>query len=66
MTIEKLRQLLTNGEVALEEALSLVIKERLDAIQKAMDAEPKSFSWKMRAKVGTRLRWYEEVEEVQR
>jgi hypothetical protein len=31
-----------------------------------MEAAPKSLAWKMRAKVGTRVRWYEEVEEVQR
>ena len=66
MTLEKLHQLLSNGDVELEKELSLVIKRRLDAIQEAMDKAPKSFSWKMRAKVGTRVRWYEEVEEVQR
>ena len=31
-----------------------------------MDAAPKTLGWKMRATVGKRLRWYEEVEEVQR
>ena len=66
MTNDKLHQLLTNGELELEEALSHLVKERLNAIQEAMDTVPKSFTWKMRAKVGTRVRWYEEVEEVQR
>ena len=66
MTIGKLHQLLANGEVELEEALVHLLKERLNAIQQAMDTVPKSFAWKMRAKVGTRVRWYEEVEEVQR
>jgi hypothetical protein len=40
--------------------------QRLATIQGAMEAAPKSLAWKMRAKVGTRVRWYEEVEEVQR
>jgi len=31
-----------------------------------MDAAPKPLAWKMRAKVGTRVPWYEEVEEVHR
>jgi hypothetical protein len=31
-----------------------------------MDQAPKTLAWKMRAKVGKRVRWYEEVEEVQR
>ncbi len=66
MTIEKLHQFLTNKAVELEAALSDLVKERLNAIQQAMDMAPKSFAWKMRAKVGTRVRWYEEAEEVQR
>jgi len=66
VTIEKLHQLLTSEKVELEEALSQLVEERLNAIQQAMDMAPKSFAWKMRAKVGTRVRWYEEVEEVQR
>lgn len=31
-----------------------------------MEAEPKSFRWKMRAKVGTSKKWYNDVEEVER
>ena len=33
---------------------------------KAIDETPKSLSWQLRDKVGTRVRWYEEVEEVDR
>ena len=66
MTLEKLRQLLETGEVDLEQALCRLVRQRLDRIQEAMEAAPKSFAWKMRARVGTRVRWYEEVEEVQR
>lgn len=66
MTIEKLHILLKSGEVELEETLTHTIKNRLDAIQKAIDSVPKGLAWKMRDKVGKRVRWYEEVEEVQR
>jgi hypothetical protein len=66
MTIEKLHALLENGEIELDETLTQTVKERLDAIQRAMDTIPKGFAWKMRDKVGKRVRWYEEVEEVQR
>lgn len=38
----------------------------LDALVAAMEAEPKSRSWKMRAKIGERKRWYELPEEVDR
>jgi len=66
MTIQKLQTILEQGSVELEEAQVQVVKQRLEAIQSAMDAAPKTLAWKMRAKVGTRVRWYQEVEEVQR
>ncbi|HFD40713.1 MAG TPA: hypothetical protein ENJ31_12800 [Anaerolineae bacterium] len=66
MTIQKLHTFLDEGEVDLDEGEAQLIKKRLVAIQKAMDKEPKTLAWKMRAKIGTRIRWSEEVEEVQR
>lgn len=42
------------------------IRERLDQLEQALTAAPKSTRWKMRAAVGERVRWYEEAEEVQR
>jgi hypothetical protein len=38
----------------------------IDALVQAMEAEPKSRGWKMRARVGERKRWYELPEEVDR
>ncbi len=66
LTIQKLDDILNSGDVELGERQIQTIKQRLVTIQEAMDAAPKSLAWKMRAKVGTRVRWYEEVEEVQR
>ena len=66
MTIQKLRDFLDEGEIDLDDAGRQTIKRRLVAMQKAMDEAPKTMAWKMRARVGTRMRWYEEVEEVQR
>jgi hypothetical protein len=66
MTIQKLHTFMGEGDVALDEEDAQVIKKRLVRLQKAMDEAPKTLAWKMRAKVGTRVRWYEEVEEVQR
>jgi hypothetical protein len=66
MTIQKLKDLLIQGEIELDETQAQTIRGRLTAIQEAMDAVPKTLAWKMRAKIGTRVRWYEEVEEVQR
>jgi hypothetical protein len=66
MTIQKLNDILTQRDIELDETQAQTIRERLAAIQEAMDAAPKTMAWKVRAKIGTRVRWYEEVEEVQR
>ena len=42
------------------------IKTKIDKILDAIEREPKSMGWKMRAKVGTKKKWYTEVEEVTR
>ena len=55
-----------SGPVGGGETQAVTIQKRLAAIQKAMDAAPKTMQWKLRAKVGTRVRWYQEVEEVRR
>jgi hypothetical protein len=66
MTNQKLRAALDEGEVELDQEEAQTIKRRLVGIEKAMDEAPKTMAWRMRARVGTRVRWYEEVEEVQR
>ena len=43
-----------------------LIREGRGEVQAAMDGVPKTRGWKLRARLGTRVRWYEEVEEVQR
>jgi hypothetical protein len=63
---QKLIEFVHNGEIELDEKEKQTIKERLTTIQQAMDDAPKTRGWKLRARVGTRVRWYEEVEEVQR
>jgi len=40
-----------------------VVRGRIDALLKAIEAAPKTLGWKMRAKIGTRSRWYQEVSE---
>ena len=47
------------------EQRSLILK-RVSEIRQAFESMPKSLAWQMRDKVGTRVRWYEEVEEVAR
>jgi hypothetical protein len=37
---------------------------QLDALQRAIDDAPKSARWRLRARVGERVQWYQEPEEV--
>jgi len=43
-----------------------VINKKLDTLISAIENQPKSLRWKLRAKVGTKQKWYNEVEEVER
>lgn len=43
-----------------------LILSRVSQIHKTFEDMPKSLAWQMRDKVGTRVRWYTEVEEVAR
>jgi len=42
------------------------LKLRVDSLLKVIEERPKSLKWRMRAKVGTKQKWYNEVEEVVR
>jgi len=41
-----------------------LVLQRLDELWEAIEARPKPMKWKVRARVGDRLRWYELPEEV--
>ena len=43
-----------------------VISARIDELLDMIEKEPKSLGWKLRAKVGTKKQWYNDVEEVER
>jgi hypothetical protein len=40
-----------------------VVRSRIDELLKVIDEAPKTLAWKMRAKIGTRRIWYQEVSE---
>ena len=42
------------------------VEERLGTLTKMIEGAPKSMRWKMRAAVGTKVKWYNEVDEVER
>jgi hypothetical protein len=41
-----------------------VVRARIDDLRRLIDEQPKSTKWKVRARVGERVKWYEEPEEV--
>jgi hypothetical protein len=41
------------------------VKVRLDRLMQSMEDEPKSIQWKLRAKIGTRVKWYQDVGDVE-
>ncbi len=42
------------------------ITQRLDQLTSLIEAAPKSLKWKTRAAVGTKVKWYNDVDEVER
>ncbi len=43
-----------------------IVTEKIDKLQATIEKEPKTLHWKLRAKVGPSVKWYNVVEEVQR
>ena len=41
------------------------VKTKVDNLLQNMEDEPKSVQWKLRAKIGTRLKWYQDVGDVE-
>jgi hypothetical protein len=52
------------GQFALEPGHADRVRERIGELTRALDAAPKGAKWKMRARVGERVKWYEEPEEA--
>lgn len=62
MNLGRLREGLTNG--VLDPPVAERIASRVDALERAIDEAPKSRRWRVRAKVGDRLCWYEKPDEI--
>lgn len=42
-----------------------LVKSRIDSLLASIEGEGKSFKWRMRAKAGTKVKWYSDAEEVE-
>jgi hypothetical protein len=62
------RSLATASELAagvgLSDAQLATVRGRITTLAEGLDAAPKGRKWKMRARVGERVKWYEEPEEA--
>ena len=66
INLKRVEEIVSEEKVNLTEAERGSILKRVSEIQHTFETMPKSIAWQMRDKVGTRVRWYEEVEEVVR
>lgn len=60
--LKKIKESLDKYEVLSDEDKE-IIRQRIDKLLTYIEKEPKSFKWKMRARIGTKKKWYEDVEE---
>lgn len=66
INLKRVDDVVRDEKLNLTEAERGLILKHLSQIQQTFETMPKSLAWQMRDKVGTRVRWYEEVEEVDR
>jgi hypothetical protein len=63
MNLDKVQQLANHYEQLNDENKKRVTAQVGDLL-KRIEAEPKSMAWRLRARVGDRVKWYKEVDEV--
>jgi len=66
INLQRVQEVVRDPALNLTDAERKLILERVSEIDRTFESMPKSLAWQMRDKVGTRVRWYEEVEEVGR
>jgi hypothetical protein len=64
MNLEKVRQLAQGYEQLTGEQKASIDSQVKEALQR-IGQEPKSLAWRLRARVGDRVKWYKDVDEVQ-
>jgi hypothetical protein len=66
INLKRVEETIGGQDVSLTSEERSIILDRVKKIQRTFEEMPKSLAWQMRDKVGTRIRWYTEVEEVRR
>jgi hypothetical protein len=63
MNLEKVERF-ASGHTKLDEQQKTRLRGSVAALRQRLDAEPKPLAWRVRAKIGERVKWYNDVEEV--
>lgn len=66
INLSKVEDVLVNENPGLSDEDTQRVLERINTIRRVLDQSTKPFLWKVRDRLGTRVRWYTEVEEVNR
>lgn len=64
INLKRIEDLLLAEDLALNQAERELVLHRIRKIRSVLESRPKTVAWKMRNILGTRVRWYAEVEEV--
>lgn len=66
LNLKRVEELVNSSELELSQTDRQTVLKRIDEIRAALFSMKKNILWIARDRVGTRLRWYTEVEEVER
>jgi hypothetical protein len=64
INLKRIEDMLLKEDLVLSQEEREIVLSRVRKIVSALESMPKSAAWKMRDLIGTRVRWYAEVEEV--
>jgi hypothetical protein len=66
ISLQKVEDLMNEADLPLTQEERDLVRERVHQIQKTFEEMSKPLPWQIRDRVGTRVKWYIEVEEVRR
>lgn len=66
LNMDKLEAMMGRNEIPLNDDEKALVLRRINAIRRTFAEMPKPIAWQLRDRVGTRVKWYLEVEEVAR
>jgi len=66
INLQRVEQLLLSTDIGLDDTQERTVLQKIQKIRSTLETVSKPIFWQIRNQVGTRIRWYAEVEEVDR